>query len=141
MRRHLVGLAVAALTFSMGGVGYLLLGLSDEVYVSEPPALTAFKLEAAPAEPTETCELHGVAMRIECVPFSAIFHLMSLTKATVKIHSFPNSHRSSFGWCKPPPEPSLFTFVCPKCRAAEAEWDRQVAANLADLLGGKAPGR
>ena len=139
MRRHLVGLAVAALTFLMGTVGYLLLGLSDEVYVSEPSALTAFKLEAAPAEPTETCELHGVAMRVECVPLNAIFRHMSLTKATVKIHSFPNSHRSTFGWCKAPPEPSLFTFVCPKCRAAEAEWDRQAAAALADMLDEGAP--
>src|SRR5436305_10646425 len=81
MRRQLLRLAVAILTFALGVISTLPWNTTDDapVNVPEPPMSVQFVLP--PADQSKTCEIHGAVMRLECVPVTLLaVHSSTLTE-------------------------------------------------------------
>jgi hypothetical protein len=136
MRKHALRFAVASLSFALGVTSNLLLSTPDDAPVAVPEPPISFQFVLPPADQSKTCEVHGVAMHLECVPRTSLYRSTTVSQGPEDT-IFPNSTFTIFPnstfWprhlvearCKvSDKEVGVVAFICPACRKAQLKWEQ-----------------
>jgi hypothetical protein len=121
MKRLLLRVGLAALTFTLGVAAAVLLRPSEDAFVSVP---VIYEPLFAPVASSEVCEVHRAVMRYESVPRHYLLpHLAgTLTHLERNRTLYPNAHRKVGDFYMVGDEERFTALVCPACSFAEVEW-------------------